>query len=334
MLSGSVPFDVSDGIDSVGDTPVIEFPVGNWTDVSEEAKDLIRHLLVVDPRKRLNIIAASQHPWVITDDGDTHIHPLDDPKVKALCCTKQLYDKTEAEPDAKTSICDQLTKQSLFKGTAAISPDMQSAKALVGEFPAIEVRGNNTSEGERALNANQSAEMNRLEGTSMSEFRGSEIENFENPPCESMVSSKTSAITLTGRSQGVFFSETQVNAFSSNLGSTPYDEDEIDSQFSDNTESIASTFSEERSDSTKENTLIEIHSKLNGEKIKKCRASGPVVKARARRFRLPKVPAESVKGKENASTTGRSSRRIKPAEPARSRGKQTTLTTWMSKPVS
>lgn len=34
-----------------------------WSDVSEEAKDLIRHLLVVDPKQRLTSEQALAHPW-------------------------------------------------------------------------------------------------------------------------------------------------------------------------------------------------------------------------------------------------------------------------------
>ena len=34
-----------------------------WRDISNEAKDLIKQLLVVDPNKRLNASEALQHPW-------------------------------------------------------------------------------------------------------------------------------------------------------------------------------------------------------------------------------------------------------------------------------
>lgn len=45
------------------------FPDSEWQDVSEEAKDLIRGLLVKEAPKRLSATAVLEHPWIrITDD--------------------------------------------------------------------------------------------------------------------------------------------------------------------------------------------------------------------------------------------------------------------------
>jgi len=41
-----------------------DFPEPYWNDVSNEAKDLISKLLVVDPKKRLSSTQALQHPWI------------------------------------------------------------------------------------------------------------------------------------------------------------------------------------------------------------------------------------------------------------------------------
>lgn len=47
------------------------FPENDWMDVSEEAKDLIRGLLVKEAPKRLSAAAVLNHPWIkITDEGD------------------------------------------------------------------------------------------------------------------------------------------------------------------------------------------------------------------------------------------------------------------------
>lgn len=47
------------------------FPDNDWVDVSEEAKDLIRGLLVKEAPKRLSAAAVLNHPWIkITDEGD------------------------------------------------------------------------------------------------------------------------------------------------------------------------------------------------------------------------------------------------------------------------
>jgi serine/threonine protein kinase len=41
-----------------------EFHPENWAEVSDEAKDLIRQLLVVDPTQRLAVNQALAHPWI------------------------------------------------------------------------------------------------------------------------------------------------------------------------------------------------------------------------------------------------------------------------------
>eukprot|EP00741_Cyanophora_paradoxa_P002967 tig00000655_g2880.t1 len=41
-----------------------EFPPDEWSTISESAKDLIRHLLVVDPTKRYTAEQCLNHPWI------------------------------------------------------------------------------------------------------------------------------------------------------------------------------------------------------------------------------------------------------------------------------
>ena len=42
-----------------------EFPEAKWHDVSDEANDLVRLLLTVDPKQRVTAKEALQHPWMI-----------------------------------------------------------------------------------------------------------------------------------------------------------------------------------------------------------------------------------------------------------------------------
>lgn len=44
-----------------------DFPAPYWTNVSEEAKDFIRKILVVKPEKRLSLEKLLEHPWLTTD---------------------------------------------------------------------------------------------------------------------------------------------------------------------------------------------------------------------------------------------------------------------------
>lgn len=41
-----------------------QFHTEYWSEVSEEAKDLIRKLLVLDPKARLTVDQALSHPWI------------------------------------------------------------------------------------------------------------------------------------------------------------------------------------------------------------------------------------------------------------------------------
>jgi len=46
-----------------------EFHAEYWGGISESAKDLIRKLLTVDPKKRLTAKEALQHPWIAGNDA-------------------------------------------------------------------------------------------------------------------------------------------------------------------------------------------------------------------------------------------------------------------------
>uniref|UniRef100_A0AC35U5S2 Protein kinase domain-containing protein n=1 Tax=Rhabditophanes sp. KR3021 TaxID=114890 RepID=A0AC35U5S2_9BILA len=50
-----------------------EFPESEWGDVSEESKDLIRHLLVRDARKRFTIEDVLCHPWITKRSPDVSL---------------------------------------------------------------------------------------------------------------------------------------------------------------------------------------------------------------------------------------------------------------------
>ena len=47
-----------------------------WKNVSEDAKDLIRRLLVVDPIQRLSAAAALKHPWLQDEEMKAKVHYL------------------------------------------------------------------------------------------------------------------------------------------------------------------------------------------------------------------------------------------------------------------
>jgi len=53
-----------------------DFPDPEWTDVSEEAKDFIKKILIVDPAKRMTAEEALQHQWV-TQGTKKSLHRLE-----------------------------------------------------------------------------------------------------------------------------------------------------------------------------------------------------------------------------------------------------------------
>lgn len=48
-----------------------------WDDVSEDAKDLIRNLIVVDPNKRLSAAEALQHRWIMRREPSRKVLRID-----------------------------------------------------------------------------------------------------------------------------------------------------------------------------------------------------------------------------------------------------------------
>uniref|UniRef100_A0A7S1ZMN4 Protein kinase domain-containing protein n=1 Tax=Trieres chinensis TaxID=1514140 RepID=A0A7S1ZMN4_TRICV len=65
LLGGSVPFkgsSLSEIFERIADGR-FQFPPEYWDVVSDEAKDLVRGLLTLDPTQRLTAAQAAEHPW-------------------------------------------------------------------------------------------------------------------------------------------------------------------------------------------------------------------------------------------------------------------------------
>ncbi len=51
-----------------------DFPSPYWDDISDMAKDLIKNLLVVNPKDRLDADGILAHPWIVGEDTPrTHL---------------------------------------------------------------------------------------------------------------------------------------------------------------------------------------------------------------------------------------------------------------------
>jgi len=70
MLSGKLPFagkthSDDDGLRRAILRGRVNFKQASWEGVSEEAKELIRHMLQVEPSRRLTSFDLLKHPWVL-----------------------------------------------------------------------------------------------------------------------------------------------------------------------------------------------------------------------------------------------------------------------------
>lgn len=53
-----------------------------WDDITDAAKDLVRKMLVVDPKKRLSVYDALRHPWIVAETNSTRELPVVTEKLK------------------------------------------------------------------------------------------------------------------------------------------------------------------------------------------------------------------------------------------------------------
>lgn len=67
MLCGYPPFNGDDNNDvhAAVQRGRYHFPSADWSGTSREARDFIRQLLQKDPRKRMNVEQALNHPWIV-----------------------------------------------------------------------------------------------------------------------------------------------------------------------------------------------------------------------------------------------------------------------------
>ncbi|VDL18469.1 unnamed protein product [Hymenolepis diminuta] len=98
LLCGYPPFyssggdNFSPGMKDRIRTGCYTFPSNEWEDVSDEAKDLINKLLIVEPRERLTIEGVMQHPWIVQHQRvpETPLHTLN-----VLSCEKMNWNEVQ-----------------------------------------------------------------------------------------------------------------------------------------------------------------------------------------------------------------------------------------------
>ena len=82
MLCGFTPFEGQTSRELYKNIIAVNysFPDPYWTKISSEAKDLIRRLLVPNPKDRLKVADVLAHPWIRTNHAEklerAHPEPL------------------------------------------------------------------------------------------------------------------------------------------------------------------------------------------------------------------------------------------------------------------
>lgn len=117
LLCGAPPFGASTSVDDIQETH-IRMEGWKWNSISDSAKKLVRALLKTDPAKRIGVVEACQHEWILMEDGDTHVHPLKDPNLANISSTRAK--ESTSMPNELTTI--QMPGQSTSPTNEALAP--------------------------------------------------------------------------------------------------------------------------------------------------------------------------------------------------------------------
>lgn len=105
-----------------------------WDTVSEDAKDMIRHLLVVDPEKRLSAAGCLEHKWMKADE-DALAGELDG----ATKNLKQNYrNKFKAAADGVMAM-NRMKHMLNFEGDEMTDADRESGQKAAGKYTMIHI---------------------------------------------------------------------------------------------------------------------------------------------------------------------------------------------------
>jgi len=101
ILSGTPPFGDKDFSKIL--KADFKFPQANWSSISDEAKDLIRHLLCVSPETRLTVQQVLSHPWLADLSSSENTTPSPQSGVTTPPSTPPLSPKSPKQSKQKAS---------------------------------------------------------------------------------------------------------------------------------------------------------------------------------------------------------------------------------------
>ncbi|CAB9507306.1 MAP kinase-activated protein kinase 2 (Fragment) [Seminavis robusta] len=130
LLSGTPPYNIDGaaGMDVIlRKSSRISFPPEYWTGVSAQAVDLVNRMLDKAPKSRITVREACDHPWILSDDGDTHCHPLEDPRLMSVT-RKRLFPSARS-PVVPTPFTTALSPQKQPPSKKRRKVSMESGRA-------------------------------------------------------------------------------------------------------------------------------------------------------------------------------------------------------------
>ena len=137
ILSGLHPFDAPGRTDAQMRAAIqaghVDFPSPQWDSVSGDAKSLIRQLLQVDPRKRLDAEAMLHHPWVVGQNVST---------TPIRGSGRQLQEYQRAAAKWKATLLSSLHRQAAIRRQRDEGADALSERELLSDaFKAFDPHG-------------------------------------------------------------------------------------------------------------------------------------------------------------------------------------------------
>jgi calcium/calmodulin-dependent protein kinase (CaM kinase) II/calcium/calmodulin-dependent protein kinase I len=130
LLGGYPPFNEEPGSDLYQNICKGDFSFDQkwWDCVSEDAKDLVRKLLQVDPLKRLTARQAMRHPWFLTDESSLMANNLEKTLVKLRVWNAKTKLKAAVKAVLATKKIKNICKRKLQKQKS--EPPMQVIKEV------------------------------------------------------------------------------------------------------------------------------------------------------------------------------------------------------------
>lgn len=104
------------------------FPDPYWTNISQNAKDLVNKLLVVDPTKRLTAEQILQHPWMNMEDASSNNNNLTHFKSNLKSYNARRRFRGAIRAVQLTQLLKKITKNNAAKAAAAAAAEEEAAK--------------------------------------------------------------------------------------------------------------------------------------------------------------------------------------------------------------